>query len=139
LSVTVLAIRRPGPSWRAAQSATTAVFQKPRLRRSATTTKTGIGAEEPRSFRAGDNAKGDTINVQRLVPYCFNPSCRHEGPIDVSNFADDIEVPSFGKKVVCAKWGRAVGTSTCGQTEKSGRVTKACSIYTFGLRDIVVQ
>ena len=27
------------------------------------------------------------------------------GPIDVSKFADDVEVPSFVRKIVCAKCG----------------------------------
>ncbi|MGA9034872.1 MAG: hypothetical protein WB505_04610 [Pseudolabrys sp.] len=45
------------------------------------------------------------LGVQRLVAYCLNPSCRHEGLIDVSRFPDDAEVPSFAKKVVCAKCG----------------------------------
>jgi hypothetical protein len=26
---------------------------------------------------------------------CLNPSCRDEGLIDVSKFADDVEVPAF--------------------------------------------
>jgi hypothetical protein len=50
------------------------------------------------------------LGVHRLVAYCLNPSCRHEGLIDVSKFADDVEVPSFGRKVVCAKCG---GAATC--------------------------
>jgi hypothetical protein len=45
------------------------------------------------------------LGVQRLVAHCLNPSCRHEGLIDVSKFADDAEVPSFARKVVCAKCG----------------------------------
>jgi hypothetical protein len=45
------------------------------------------------------------LGVQRLVAYCLNPSCRPEGLIDVSKFADDTEVPSFASKVVCAKCG----------------------------------
>ena len=45
------------------------------------------------------------LGVQRLVAYCLTPSCRHEGLIDVSKFADEIEVPSFARKVVCAKCG----------------------------------
>jgi hypothetical protein len=45
------------------------------------------------------------LGVQRLVAYCLNPSCRHEGLIDVSKYPDDVEVPSFGRKVVCAKCG----------------------------------
>ena len=41
----------------------------------------------------------------RLVASCLNPSCRHEGLIDVSNFPNDVEVQSFAKKVMCAKCG----------------------------------
>jgi len=35
------------------------------------------------------------LGVQRLVAYCLNPSCRHQGFIDVSKHADEVEVPSF--------------------------------------------
>jgi len=45
------------------------------------------------------------LGVQRLVAYCLNPSCRHEGLIDVSKYRADIEVPWFAKMVVCAKCG----------------------------------
>ena len=45
------------------------------------------------------------LGVQRLVAYCLNPSCRHQGLIDVSKYPDDTEVPSFASKVVCAKCG----------------------------------
>jgi hypothetical protein len=45
------------------------------------------------------------LGVQRLVAHCLNPSCHHEGLVDVSKFADDVEVPSLGYKVVCAKCG----------------------------------
>jgi hypothetical protein len=41
--------------------------------------------------------------VQRLVAYCLNPSCRHEGLIDVSKYRADIEVPWFAEMVVCNK------------------------------------
>ena len=42
------------------------------------------------------------LGVQQLVAHCLNPSCRHEGLIDVSKFADDIEVTWFAKKP-CAR------------------------------------
>jgi hypothetical protein len=45
------------------------------------------------------------LGVQRLGAYCLNPSCRHEGLIDVSKFPDDTEVPSFARKVLGAKCG----------------------------------
>ena len=35
------------------------------------------------------------LGVQRLVACCLNPHCLHEGLIDVSKIADEIEVPSF--------------------------------------------
>jgi hypothetical protein len=45
------------------------------------------------------------LGVQRLVAYCLNPSCRHEGLIEVSKYPADTEVPSFARKVACAKCG----------------------------------
>jgi hypothetical protein len=45
------------------------------------------------------------LGVNRLVASCLNPSCRHEGLIDVSKYSEDTEVPWFGTKVVCAKCG----------------------------------
>jgi hypothetical protein len=45
------------------------------------------------------------LGVQGLIASCPNPPCRNEGPIDVSKFADDVELPSFASKVVCAKCG----------------------------------
>jgi hypothetical protein len=45
------------------------------------------------------------LGVQRLIASCLNPSFRHDGLIDVSKYPDDVEVPSFGRKVVCAKCG----------------------------------
>src|SRR5712671_6111719 len=43
------------------------------------------------------------LGVQRLIASCLNPSCRHEGLIDVSKYRADIEMPWFAKMVVCAK------------------------------------
>ena len=45
------------------------------------------------------------LGVQRLVAYCLRDACRHKGLIDVSKFPDDVEVPSFASKIVCAKCG----------------------------------
>jgi hypothetical protein len=45
------------------------------------------------------------LGVHRLVARCLNPSCRHEGLVDVSKYPDDTEVPWFARKVVCAKCG----------------------------------
>jgi hypothetical protein len=33
------------------------------------------------------------LGVQRLVASCLNDACRHVGLIDVSKYADDVEVP----------------------------------------------
>jgi hypothetical protein len=43
------------------------------------------------------------LGVQRLVASCLNDACGHQGLIDVSIYPDDNEVPSFARKVVCAK------------------------------------
>jgi hypothetical protein len=53
------------------------------------------------------NAADETVHlgVQRLIAHCLNPACRHEGLIDVARYADDVEVPYFATKVVCAKSG----------------------------------
>jgi hypothetical protein len=45
------------------------------------------------------------LGVHLLVAYCLNDARRHTGLIDVSKYPDDIEVPSFGRKVVCAMCG----------------------------------
>jgi hypothetical protein len=45
------------------------------------------------------------LGVQHLVANCLNDACRHQGLIDVSKYPDDVEVPSFASKAVCAKCG----------------------------------
>jgi hypothetical protein len=45
------------------------------------------------------------MGVQRLIAFCLNPICRHEGLINVSQYPDDVKVPSFAKKVICMKCG----------------------------------
>jgi hypothetical protein len=45
------------------------------------------------------------LGVQRLVATCLNDACRHQNLIDVSEYLDDTEVPSFAGKIVCAKGG----------------------------------
>jgi hypothetical protein len=45
------------------------------------------------------------LGVQRLVAHCLNDACRHQGVIDVSKYPDDVKVPSFASKIVCAKCG----------------------------------
>jgi len=44
------------------------------------------------------------LGVHRLTASCLNDACRHQGLI-VSKYADDVEVPFFAAKVVCAKCG----------------------------------
>ncbi len=43
--------------------------------------------------------------VQHLIASCLNDACRHSALIDVSDYADDIEVPWFKRWVVCGKCG----------------------------------
>jgi hypothetical protein len=45
------------------------------------------------------------LGVKRLVAFCLGRLCRHDRLIDVSKYPDDVEVPSFARKVVCAKCG----------------------------------
>jgi len=45
------------------------------------------------------------LGVHHLLTTCLSDACRHQGLIDVSKYPDDIEVPSFANKVVCAKCG----------------------------------
>jgi hypothetical protein len=47
------------------------------------------------------------LGVRRLVASCLNPSCRHDGLIDVSKYPEDTEVPWFHSRAVCA-WGGAL-------------------------------
>jgi hypothetical protein len=45
------------------------------------------------------------LGVHHLLASCLNDACRHQALIDVSKYADDVEVPWFGSKVVSAKCG----------------------------------
>ena len=45
------------------------------------------------------------LGVQHVVATCLNDACRHQGLINVSKYPDDVEVPSFASKAVCAKCG----------------------------------
>jgi hypothetical protein len=45
------------------------------------------------------------LGVHRLVASSLRDACRHQGLIDVSKYPDDVEVPPFAKKIVCAKCG----------------------------------
>jgi hypothetical protein len=35
-----------------------------------------------------------TLGVHRLIAFCHNDACRHQALIDVSDYPDDMEVPS---------------------------------------------
>ena len=45
------------------------------------------------------------LGVRNLIAYCLNDACRHQALIDVSSYPAETEVPSFGRRVVCAKCG----------------------------------
>jgi hypothetical protein len=60
-------------------------------------------------------------DVRHLIAYCLNDACRHPAVIDVSNYADDVEVPWFQERIKCRSVvGAGVG-STCGRTAKKSR------------------
>ena len=59
------------------------------------------------------------LGVQRLIAFCLNDAYRHQGLIDVSNYADDVDVPFFATKVVCANAALVDGTLMSDQTGKS--------------------
>jgi hypothetical protein len=46
------------------------------------------------------------LGVQHLIAFCLNDTCRHQAIIDVSAYGDDVEVPSFHRRVKCGKCGR---------------------------------
>ena len=46
--------------------------------------------------------------VHTLAVYCGALRCHHEAVLDVSAFADDVVVPSFGPRMVCTVCG-AIG------------------------------
>jgi hypothetical protein len=50
------------------------------------------------------------LGVQRLVASCLNDACRRTALIDVSSYPAETEVPSFGRRVVCAKCGSKLTT-----------------------------
>jgi hypothetical protein len=45
------------------------------------------------------------LGVHWLIATCLDDACRHQGLVDVSEYPDDLEVPSFASKIVCAKCG----------------------------------
>jgi hypothetical protein len=44
------------------------------------------------------------LGVKRLVAYCLNPSCRHEGLIEVFSYPLETQITYFSKRV-CARCG----------------------------------
>ena len=45
------------------------------------------------------------MGVQRLLISCLNPECLHSGLLDVSAYPDEIMVPAFLPRMVCARCG----------------------------------
>ena len=45
------------------------------------------------------------LGVHRLIAFCHNNACRHQALIDVSEYPDETEVPSFRHRVKCGKCG----------------------------------
>ena len=43
--------------------------------------------------------------VQRLIAYCLNNACGHSALVDVSRYANEVEVPWFRLRVKCGKCG----------------------------------
>ena len=59
--------------------------------------------------------------VRNLIAYCLNDACRHQALIDVLNYPDDIEIPSWRAK--CSKCGgRRVDVRP--QLERAGRANR---------------
>jgi hypothetical protein len=61
------------------------------------------------------------LGVPHLIAFCLNDACRHQALIDVSAYGDDVEVPSFQRRVKCGECGSKEGGSTCGRTGKNSR------------------
>jgi hypothetical protein len=45
------------------------------------------------------------LDVHRLIAFCLNDACQHSALIDVSKFADDVEVLWFRLRVKCGNCG----------------------------------
>jgi hypothetical protein len=43
------------------------------------------------------------LGVHHLIAFCLNDACRHQAPIDESAYEDDVEVPSFQRRIKCGK------------------------------------
>jgi hypothetical protein len=46
------------------------------------------------------------LGVHHLIGFCLNDACRHQALIDVSTYPEDVEVPSFQRRIKCSKCGR---------------------------------
>jgi hypothetical protein len=46
--------------------------------------------------------------VRALAAWCLDRSCNHRSTLNVSKYADDVPVPSFGPRMVCTICG-AIG------------------------------
>ena len=47
-------------------------------------------------------------DVRTLAVYCGGCQCHHEAIVDVSDYPDEVPVPSFGPRMVCTVC-RAIG------------------------------
>jgi hypothetical protein len=45
------------------------------------------------------------LGVRGLAVYCVNHACRHQTIISADDYADEIEIPSFGRRMKCSKCG----------------------------------
>lgn len=63
------------------------------------------------------------LGVHHLIASCLKDACRHQGLVDVSKYPDDVAVPWFAGKVVCAKCVSRATKSTCGRIGKSNQHT----------------
>jgi hypothetical protein len=43
--------------------------------------------------------------VRRLLAYCLNDACRHQAPIEISDYPDGVEILYFKPRVKCSKCG----------------------------------
>jgi len=59
--------------------------------------------------------------VRSLAVYCGALHCHHEAVLDVTSFADDVTVPAFGQRMVCAVCG-AIGADARPNWNERGQV-----------------
>jgi hypothetical protein len=45
------------------------------------------------------------LGVRGLAVYCLNHACRHQTIISADDYADEIEIPSFSRRMKCSKCG----------------------------------